>query len=191
MRQRFSCAPCQGIGNKAAVSGREFTGAVRQGFGPFPREDMTAAAMDPGIETGALSEPVLTALEAVLLDAASCSTFAVLLEEYRRAVCTACIDCQQLARTAAHWETRLRDDETLPIRTAALHGSVISWVRCSWSADWLCGYSSRSGASYAAIFRQSSEILSALDFDAELTWAGFSATWELRHVPSKSDAVVR
>ena len=88
------------------------------------------------------------------------------------------------------WEARLRDDELLPIRVAALHGSAISWVRRSWSADWLCGYGSRSGTPYAAIFRQSSEILTALDFDDELPWEApkSAAAGRFCHVPSSSTA---
>ena len=89
VRQGFSCAPCPGVGNKAADSGRDFLETVRQGFGPFPCEAAAAEEVDPGVEAGQQSGAVWAALEAALWDMASCSTFAILLEAYRRAFCAA------------------------------------------------------------------------------------------------------
>ena len=163
VRQGFSRNPNPGVGSKAPNSGCDFLLTVRQGFGPFLHSDLSDRGDDAVVERSAFSAAILQELEVLLADVDACSSFNSLLEAYRRAFCAACVDHHQRELTALIWQERLAECDALPVRAAALHNAVTTWVRRSWSADWLCGFGSTSNSTFTALFRQNSAALAALE----------------------------
>ena len=106
-----------------------------------------------------------------------CLCFTELLEGYRTAFCSACISCDQVGSTVRAWQQWLRDSaDDLSISASAMHCRVAAWVSSSWTAEWLLGEEARPSAAGLAFFRQSREVLVALDFGADCG-AGQPCIW--------------
>ena len=95
--------------------------------------------------------------------------FSEVLEAYRAACCSACLTISQLSCTLDAWIERLEHlSDELPIWVSAVHRGVAEWVCANWSIEWLCGTGTCVNDISLALFRQSREVLTALDFRAEL-----------------------
>ena len=103
----------------------------------------------------------------LVADAAACA-LSILLERYRQALCTACVNPQCTQATIEAWcdAFSLRRDD-LSVKTAAMHGRVVEWLPTSWTTTWLCGEPVTGDAAQAAVFRHSCALLDAADFGLE------------------------
>ena len=163
IRGGFSCEPCPGVGNRLADRGFDFLGTVRQGYGPHAADTLEGMPALGDAQTPA-SVPILSAMEALFEAPAECLSLVSLLEQYRLALCAACVDCDQLNATLGVWRLRLRHMEELPVRVAALHDAATAWVCEHWSIEWLCGHVAASRPQSMAVFRQSQMVLAELEF---------------------------
>ena len=169
LRRGFSCDPEPGLGNKAADRGRHFLGYVKQGFGPFVRDDAAADSQHDVPLSHAVSLAVCDGLRHTLQLRGGCLTVPGLLDAHRQAYCAVCISRTQLDATAREWCRQLPQlSEDMTVRDAAVHSLVAGWIRDNWSIDWLLGSDSPEHCASQPIFRESIAVLASLDFGMDL-----------------------
>ena len=161
--QGFHCDPLPGRGNTRARAGRREIGVVRQGFGPRLPEDAIVVPREEDLPASTTWQALLHVLE-VHSEAVS---LVELLEAYRVALCSECLEPEILARIAQQWAAYVRSSpfEDMSIVAAAVHGRAAEWIVANLSAAWLCPHVSGK-AEVQATFRHSLAGLAAIDLEA-------------------------